>query len=157
MASMAPMLPIVPATAPNTGNARFHAGGGSGTRQARHGVRPGTIVVSWASSSNMAQSTSGFRCRTASRFSSKRSLKSGAQPTTRSAMATNRAALSSLTFSAKASTWSLGFSSRSRRAAVSIRGLPSPSWVISNWRFRSLARKLPAWARISRPTPAAAS
>src|SRR5262249_32628139 len=45
IASTAPRHATAPATAPNTGNSRFHAAGSSGYRHARHGVRPGTTVV----------------------------------------------------------------------------------------------------------------
>lgn len=51
MASIAAMQPTVPDTAPKTGNSRRQAAGGSGVRQARHGVRPGTIHVKLASRS----------------------------------------------------------------------------------------------------------
>ena len=60
MTSTAPRQPTVPETAPITGNWRFQSGGGSGVRQRRHGVRPGRMVVTCASSANIAHSTIGL-------------------------------------------------------------------------------------------------
>src|SRR5882724_8819949 len=56
IASTAPKHPIVPDTAPSTGNSRFHSVGGEGYRHARHAVFPGTIVVTDPSISYIAHS-----------------------------------------------------------------------------------------------------
>ena len=77
MTSIAPRLAIVPATAPNTGNCRFQAGGSVGYRHARQGPRP-AAPSSTAFQFVHRESTSGFACSTAARFSNKRSWKSGA-------------------------------------------------------------------------------
>jgi len=44
MASIAPMLPAMADTAPNTGNSRFHQLGVSGTTQRKHGDSPGLTL-----------------------------------------------------------------------------------------------------------------
>ena len=120
------------------------------------GVRPGTIVVSCASKSYIAHSTSVFGWRTASRFRRNRSANSGVPSTIRSACRTRSAALASATFSFRHTTSTCGLSSRSRRAADSTRGRPSQSVVIKSCRFKSLGLTLPACASTRRPTPAAA-
>src|SRR5829696_3933141 len=104
MTSTAATHPATPDTAPNTGNFRRQSGGGSGTRHARHAVRPGSTVVTWTDSSYIAASTSGFRCRTASAFSAYRSSNSGAASTTTSASPTSRATFAGVTFSGTATT-----------------------------------------------------
>ena len=73
----AAIAPAMAETGARIGNCRFHAVGRSGNGHNKHGVTPGTIVVTCPSSPNTPASIIGFRCRTHSAFMAKRSGNNG--------------------------------------------------------------------------------
>ena len=120
-------------------------------------MRPGMKVVTEASRVCMAHSTMGLRWRMAASLRARRSWKSGAASTMMSARGTRVSARSGVMLAGWPSRVMEGLRSRRRRRMESMRGWPRWSVVWRSWRLRSAGLRVPPWARMRRPTPAAAS